>query len=270
MSKSELTDHAKIERVIPLAGVHNFRDYGGYRTSNGARLRSGILFRSAQHQDATPDDLDRIGAINLATVIDLRGASERAKYPCVRPGNFGAAVLFADGETGSQQTAPHIEAGRTVRSADDAMKTMAAGYADMPFRPVLIGSMRLYFEALATRDGPSLVHCLAGKDRTGIAVALLHHLLGVAADDIIADYLLTNIAGNIEARIAAGAIAVRKNHGPEISDKAIRTLMSAYPEWLDAMFTAIHKRHGTIQAYADAVLDVTPQLISQIEDRLLV
>lgn len=257
-------------RVIALSGVHNFRDYGGYSGTNGAKLRTGTMFRSAQHQDATADDLVRIGAINLTTVIDLRGASERANFPCARSVNFGAAVLFADGETTTQRAAPHIEAARNVRTAEDAMRAMLAGYADMPFRPVLVGSMRLYFEALAMRDGPSLVHCLAGKDRTGIAVALLQHLLGVDADDIMADYLLTNMAGNTEGRIAAGGKLVRKNHGPDISDEAVRTLMTAHPAWLDSMFAAIRERHGSIYDYADVVLGVTPDRLARIEDRLLV
>lgn len=257
-------------RVIALTGVHNFRDYGGYAGTNGTRLRTGSLFRSAQHQDATSDDLVRIGAIKLNTVIDLRGASERLKYPCARPDNFGAAVLFADGETTTQLAAPHIEAARNVRTSDDAMNAMIAGYRDMPFRPVLVWSMRLYFEALATRNGPSLVHCLAGKDRTGIAVALLHRLLGVDQDDIMADYLLTNVAGNIEGRIAAGARLVRKSHGSDISDEAVRTLMTAHPAWLDAMFAAIRERHGSVRDYADVVLGVSPERLAQIEDRLLV
>lgn len=258
------------DRVIALTGVHNFRDYGGYASTNGARLRTGTLFRSAQHQDATADDLTRIDAIKLNTVIDLRGASERERYPCARPDNFSAAVLFADGETATQLAAPHIEAARNVRTTDDAMNAMIAGYRDMPFRPVLVGSTQLYFEALAIREGPSLVHCLAGKDRTGIAVALLHHLLGVNEDDIMADYLLTNVAGNIEGRIAAGARLVRKSHGPDISDDAVRTLMTAHPAWLDAMFAAIRERHGSVRDYADVVLGVSQERLAQIEDRLLV
>lgn len=140
----------------------------------------------------------------------------------------------------------------------------------MPFRAVLVGSMRLYFDALATRDGPSLVHCLAGKDRTGIAVALLHHLLGVNDDDVMADYLLTNVAGNVEGRIAAGARLVRKNHGPDISDEAVRTLMTAHPAWLEAMFASIRDRHGSIRDYADVVLGVSPERMAALEDRLLV
>lgn len=259
-----------IERVIPLDAVHNFRDYGGYKAGDGRRLRSGILYRSAQHKDATPADLERISELQLSVVIDLRGASERDQHPCARPADFKADVLFSDGETVTQMAAPHIEAARNVKTAEDAMQAMVLGYRDMPFRPVLVASLRLYFEALATRDGPSLVHCLAGKDRTGIAVAMLHDLLGVDADDIMADYLMTNVAGNIEARIAAGATVVRNNFGPQISDEAVRTLMTAHPSWLEAMFDTVRERHGSVRDYAEHMLGVTPEQLSRIENRLLV
>ncbi|WP_239016532.1 tyrosine-protein phosphatase [Sphingorhabdus pulchriflava] len=259
-----------IERVIQLDAVHNFRDYGGYQTGGGSRLRSGILYRSAQHKEATPDDLERISALKLSTIVDLRGASERQQHPCARPADFTAEVLFSDGETVTQMAAPHIEAARHVETAEDAMQAMLSGYRDMPFRPVLVESLRLYFEALATRNGPSLVHCLAGKDRTGIAVAMLHNLLGVHADDIMADYLLTNVAGNIEARIAAGATVVRNNFGPQISDEAVRTLMTAHPSWLEAMFAEVNERHGSLRNYTEHMLGVTPELLSRIEQQLLV
>ena len=75
------------ERVIAFDGIHNFRDYGGYAVSGGGRVVAGKLYRSAQHFDATPDDLHRVGALGLGTVIDLRGGRERANAPCPRPLN---------------------------------------------------------------------------------------------------------------------------------------------------------------------------------------
>lgn len=259
-----------VDRIISLDAVHNFRDYGGYRSANGRTLRTGMLYRSAQHAEATPGDLDLISALHLSTIVDLRGSSERTKFPCARPTDFTATVLFSEEESGSTVAAPHIEVAKDVVSAADAMQRMLAGYSDMPFRPVLVESMKLYFSALATRDGASLVHCLAGKDRTGIAVALLHELLGVAADDIMEDYLLTNVAGNIEARIAAGASVVRDAFGSQISDAGIRTLMTVHPSWLMAAFKAIHDSHGSVHKYAEQVLGVTPLWLAQMESKLLI
>jgi protein-tyrosine phosphatase len=254
-------------RILHFTGIHNFRDYGGYSARDGARVRTGLLYRSSQHRDATAADLAAIDALQLSTVIDLRGDSERTLYPCPRPTAFGAEVRFADGETAGH--APHIEADRDVQTVDDATRAMTLLYRHMPFRPNLVEVFRLYFDALAHRDGPNLIHCLAGKDRTGIAVALLHDMLGVHPDDMMADYLLTNVAGNMEARIAAGADVVRQNFGPTMDDAAVRTLMSVDAAYLDAAFDAIIDAHGSLAAYRRDMLGVGLDVETRIIERLL-
>lgn len=258
------------DRVIALHGIHNFRDYGGYAARNGAKLKPGLLWRSGQHVDATPADLERVAALGLTTVIDLRGNSERASYPCLRHREFAAEVLFADGETAGGGHAPHVEAAREVKTEAEAHAAMVRLYGSMPFRPNLIAIFRLYFEALAERDGASLLHCLAGKDRTGLAAGLLHRLLGVHPDDLMADYVLTNRAGNIERRIAAGARTVRSNFGWSMEEEAVRTLMSVHPEYLETAFAAIHDAHGDIESYAGDALGVTPERLAAIEAKLLI
>jgi protein tyrosine/serine phosphatase len=258
------------DRVIALHGVHNFRDYGGYKTHDGTKMRYGLLWRSGQHVDATDDDLTTIDQIGLRTVIDLRGDSERARFPCRRNDNFSAKVLFVSAETASEgNDAPHIEAARQVHSAEQAHMRMVELYRLMPFRPNLTRVFRLYFDALAQDNGPSLLHCLAGKDRTGLAAAFLHSLLGVHHDDIMADYMLTNVAGNIERRIAAGALTVRSNFGPQMSDEAVRTLMSVHPAYLNASFSEIAEKHGSVAAYAQAQLDVAPEKLARIKENLI-
>lgn len=257
-----------IDRVLILDGIHNFRDYGGYR-ARGGTIRTGLLYRSGQHGGATPADLAEVSRLGVATVIDLRGDSERAEMPCLRAPDFSGAVLFAPGETAGQELAPHEEAGRGVRDAASAHAAMTALYANMPFRAVLVGSLRLYFGALATRDGPSLLHCLAGKDRTGLAVALLHGLLGVHADDIMADYLLTNAAGNQERRIASAAESIRARYDPLMSDDAIRTLMGVDTVYLETALAAIRAHHGDVTRYAEAVLGVDATHLAAIESRLI-
>ncbi len=254
-------------RILGLAGVHNFRDYGGYATRHGGRVRSGVLFRSGQHRDATSADLDRIRTLRLATIIDLRGDGERGLYPCRRHPTCSAAVVFAPGETAGH--APHIEAARDVRTKADADTAMIALYRSMPFRPVLVATMRLYLRALAEGYGPSLIHCLAGKDRTGLAVALLHHALGVGRDDIYADYELTNQAGNAEARIAAGADHVRAGFGPAMEDAALRALMGVDAAYLDAGFAEIVARHGDVDEYLRDVLEVDAGMRERLNSKLM-
>lgn len=257
------------ERVVPMEGIHNFRDYGGYRGRSGI-LRCGTLWRSGQHSEATAADLDKVHALGIRTVFDLRGDSERALNPCLRHEEFDGTVLFEPGETaGSKGEAAHEEAAREVRTAADAHAAMIRLYQAMPWRPVLVGTYRLTFDALAEREGASLLHCLAGKDRTGLGAALVHHLLGVHPDEAMTDYLLTNTAGDAEARVAAGIRHVRAGFGPAMDDAAVRTLMSVHPAFLDTALDAIRARHGSITVYADEVLGVGAEMLARIESRLV-
>src|SRR3546814_16552012 len=113
-------------------------------------------------------------------------------------------------------------------------------YAGMPYRPALVATLRLYLAALAEYDTPSLVHCVAGKDRTGFAVAIVHRLLGVHEDDLMHDYLLTNTAGRIDERIAQGAAHIRDRYGAENGDAAIRALRSGNPAYPDTAPATVH------------------------------
>ena len=241
------------ERVIKLDGVHNFRDYGGYASSHGGRVKPRVLWRSAQHSEASDADLGVIDGLGLTSVIDLRGDSERAANPCRRGPGFAAQVFFQEGETAG--LAPHIEAAASALDAQSAHQALLGYYRQMPHRDNLLPMLRCYFLALGRGEGPSLVHCVAGKDRTGFAAAMLHHVLGVHRDDIIADYLLTNQAGNIEARIEAGARHIRGRYG-NVDDATVRVLMGVHGEFLAASLDAVEQRHGTIDAYLAEVLGV--------------
>ena len=240
-------------RVLKLDGVHNFRDYGGYAGAGGAPVKTGLLWRSAQHGDATGADLSAIDALGIATVIDLRGPSEREAKPCRRHPDFAAQVFAHPEETAG--LALHTEAADGVITAAEARAAMLRLYEGIPFRENLVPMLRCYFEVLLRAEGPSLIHCVAGKDRTGFAVALAQHVLGVAHDDIVADYVLTNQAGNIEARIAAGATQIRARHGA-ISDATIRTLMGVEADYLTTAFERASARHGSIEAYLADVIGI--------------
>lgn len=236
------------DRVLPLEGVHNFRDAGGYVLSGGGRMKRAAVWRSGQHHGASDADLARIADLALASVFDLRSSKERDAHPCRRPQPFAAQVfLAADPQV---RLAPHVAAAQGVRQRTPATmrESLMRIYGTIAFRPELQAMVRDWFDRLAQGDGPSLVNCMAGKDRTGIAVAMLHAALGVHRDDIMDDYLLTNTAGDVEARIAAGAETIRVVSGP-MDEDVVRVLMGVEPEYLDAAWAAVGERHGSVDAY---------------------
>ena len=242
-------------RVLKLDGVNNFRDYGGYAGAGGARVKTGLLWRSAQHGEASGADLEAIHGLNFAHVIDLRGPSEREAKPCLRHADFAAQIWTYPEETAG--LALHTEAADGVITAAEARAAMIRLYEGIAFRGNLVPMLRLYLELLARAEGPSLVHCVAGKDRTGFAVALLQRILGVHPDDVLADYLLTNSANQLEQRIAANAFKDLPRYAA-LGPDAVRALWGVEAEYLDTAFTAVGARYGTLDAYLSEVVQIEP------------
>lgn len=242
-----------IPRILNLDGVNNFRDYGGYSVAGGGRVKSGLLWRSAQHGDASGPDLDAINRLGITHVIDLRGPSEREAKPCLRHDDFAANVWTYPEETAG--LALHTEAANGVLTADDARAAMLRLYEGIAFRGNLVPMLKLYLELLRRDEGPSLVHCVAGKDRTGFAVAVLQRILGVHLDDVMADYLLTNTASNLDERVASGAFKDMPRYAA-FDAEAIRALWGVEAAYLQATLDSIEARYSSFDAYLADVLEI--------------
>ncbi len=156
------------EPFLKTRGIHNFRDYGGWRTRGGGQVRTGLLFRSGHHVEATDDDLAAIAPLGIHTVIDLRGESERAANPCRRVEGFDGQVLFYEGETTSSP--PHMDIGPDTSAADFARERMLAVYTRREF--------------LRTNDSPTF-DVLARQSLPGIEARLGRKLDEGAAKDLL-------------------------------------------------------------------------------------
>jgi protein tyrosine/serine phosphatase len=244
-------------RIVPTTGIHNFRDCGGYPVIGGGHLACGTLYRSGEHAHATDRDLALVSQLGLSAIFDLRGTAERQKAPCRRPEGFSAPVYFADGET-TLAAAPHLDAAASAFDAETARRNMCERYASVPFRSLLVDIYRQYFRFLAQSTGPTLIYCTAGKDRTGVLVALFHSALGIHRDDIFNDYMLTNTAGDAQARVDALKADLQRRFGALLSDEAVRVVTSVEPLFLEAAFEAIIARHGSVESYLEDVLFVPP------------
>ena len=151
--------------------------------------------------------------------------------------------------------APHLEAAQGNVDAASAHQAMVDLYGALPDRAGVNWVLKRYFDALSKGEGASLVHCAAGKDRTGIAVDLLHHILGVHPDDAMEDYLLTNDSPRNEERIAHGMSLMGDKYGG-IDEATVRVLMGVDAEFLEAARKSVKERFGNKDAYLDEVLDV--------------
>ena len=248
-------------------GIHNLRDFGGYSAADGSRIREGVLLRSGQHRDASESDLELVRALDIRTVIDLRGESERERFPCRRHDTFDAQVIAYDGETSNSP--PHEGGGgKITMTPEKAYERMIAVYTRMPVNPAMIEMFSRYFEALETRDGASLIHCFAGKDRTGIAAALLMHTLGAHHDDIVAEFLKTNDAPDPSILERQSLPRMEAVYGT-IPPDALRNLMGVREEYIATYWSEVTRDHGSVDNYLAQRLGVDERRKARLRDRLL-
>jgi protein-tyrosine phosphatase len=248
--------------------IDNFRDFGGYATPDGRRVRRGRLYRSAHHGRATDADLAALAHLGLSAIVDLRRPEERLREPGRRWAPFGAAVIENDlSEHPIDAYDDFLQTGDLTVESNRAY--LVEYYRHAPLKARHIDLYARYFRALGEGDGAVLIHCAAGKDRTGVLAALTHHLLGVDYADSLADYLLTNDAARIERRLPLFAQYVEEKTGRRPSDDFLRATMGVEGLFLDTAFAAIRESHGSVDAYLEEVLGVDAALKARIADRLL-
>jgi protein-tyrosine phosphatase len=257
---------ADIEMFLPTEGIHNFRDYGGWLTDDGKQVRRGLLYRSGQHVGATDNDLRLIAALNIQTVIDLRGASERERNPCRRVEGFAGEVVFYDGETSSSP--PHMDVAPDVATAIFARERMLGVYGRMPQNPGAQHMLARYLRVLAERDGASLVHCFAGKDRTGIAATLLLHVLGVSERDQMTEFLRTNAAPTYAVLYAQSVPGIEAKLGRKLDKAGARALLEVHEDYLHRFREAVTAMDGSLDAWLAARLGVDDTLRERLRERL--
>lgn len=254
------------DRIHRFDALDNFRDYGDYAAGD-RRIGRGRLFRSAHQARATDADLARLDALGIGTVVDLRRPGERRDQPSRRPPGWTGQVLASDlGEDGE---APHITFLKTSDLTIDAGRRFMTGvYRELPFEPAHLDLFARYFRALGEAEGAVLIHCAAGKDRTGTLAALTHSLLGVHPDDMIADYLLTNTAVDLERLAPKVARQLQAMSGREASHDAVVAFLGVEPVYLETALAEIQARHGSVDGYLEQALGVDARLRDRIGERL--
>ena len=251
-------------RLVAIDGAHNFRDIGGYRNRDGKMTAWGRVFRSGTLADIAPDGLSIMQSLGLATVCDLRSTGEREAAPSRFPENHGYNVLARDHlESSVNLKTMLVESGLT---APEAREIVAEFYRKLPEEQG--DSYRVLFKALAQGEWPLLFHCAAGKDRTGVAAALLLDVLGIDRQTVIEDYVLTDLFRDDAWRIFRSKRSDHPFLG--LDDDVFAQMLRADPYYLIAMFGALEKQYGSASGYVIDYLGLSAEQLGAIRDHLLV
>jgi protein-tyrosine phosphatase len=219
-------------RHLDLQGASNFRDLGGYRTGDGRLVRWRQLFRSNHLGHLTETDVAIVRGLGVRSAFDFRGTEERAAAVC------GLEEI----EVHSLPIEPTVVAALRARlaegslSASVALEIMRESYRDYVRHNT--HRFRALFAHLLDDSAPLVIHCTAGKDRTGFACALVLHALGVPDDVIAEDYLLTN---RFYRRDPASA--------NDLPDDVRQAIGSVEASFLAAAHDAVRTDYGDLESY---------------------
>lgn len=231
----------------------NLRDFGGYRMASGAVLKRGRLFRSGQLETADDRFTGVLARLGISTVIDLRAGPERLASGGPAFAGFTGAVQAA---TADDEPVPHdLSHFLGAASPAEVVARMGLIYRMLPSSVRFRQSMGNFVRAVFRDEGATLIHCFAGKDRTGLAVALLHIAMGVHRDDVFHDYLLTNKMGAARVETALGwLLASREFTAP---DWLLREIMAVRAEYLEAGLEEIAATGASAATYLASAAGMT-------------
>jgi protein tyrosine/serine phosphatase len=243
-------------RELTIDGAYNVRDLGGLPAAAGGIVRRGQVYRSGDLARLTAAGADQLRGLGVTTIIDLRTIAE-----VERRGRFA----FED-HGFAYRHRPLLDLSATEPEAQ--LADLPADVLDQLYRHLAqqgAANLALVLAWLAedpTR--PALVHCVAGKDRTGLVAAVVLGLLGVTDEDIAADYALS----------AAALVALRRRAEEQDGDVAAwmsrvpAQLLEARPESMLDLLAWLRERHGSIEGYVESI-GVSEATVDALRLRLL-
>ena len=240
-------------RHLNLSGASNFRDLGGYATSDGRTVRWRQIFRSNHLGHLTDEDAVVLRDLGVRSAFDFRGRQERTAALCAMP---EIAVHSLPVEPTVVAALRAIAASGTPLSTDHAVEVMCDSYRSYVQKNTR--HFRTLFADLLEDRAPLVIHCTAGKDRTGFACALILHTLGVPEDVISEDYLLTNHFYRRDP-----------NHSTDLPDEVRQVLGSVQAAFLAAAFQAIDTDYGDLESYIRDGLGIGQAERAHLEARYL-
>lgn len=265
---SETGEKVKVaSRVLPLEGGRNFRDMGGYKTTDGKTVKWGKIFRSGTMVGLTSGDYSYLSDLGIKVVCDFRSNEERAEEPTTWQAGDIDYVSFDYGRSKMMQ--------KFMKNFEDPSKLtgefMAQSFAD-GYRSMVYDhkeKFKTVFARLIGGQAPLAFNCSAGKDRTGLGAALILTALGVEKETIIQDYALSE---QVVDFMAAYKLKddLSEEEKKKMEESPFAAMMKLPPEVLKpifgtnrrniiAAFDTLEKNHGSVMNYIRDELEVTDE-----------
>jgi protein-tyrosine phosphatase len=254
-------------RRLPLEGAKNFRDLGGYRTSDGHYVRWGLVYRSNHLVNLTAKDSEYLSRLGIRLVCDVRSEGERARAPDHWTGTAPEFLMVPVGSNLITTPTPD-DLKRRVAAINSETKGSNRGY---DYAIEYAGQYAKILRRIAAGDLPAVEHCTSGKDRTGVFSAILLTALGVPRGIVVQDYLLSNQYLLAPEAIGSTTADLQRAFGlaesPDIS--TVTAIMTARPETLEATLDRITKTYGSFDNYLRDALKLSDSELAMLRQRLL-
>jgi len=254
-------------RRLPLEGANNFRDLGGYRTSDGHYVRWGLVYRSGYLVNLTAKDSEYLNTLGIRLVCDVRADRERMRAPDHWVGNAPKLVSVPIGPS-RDGTLSASDLKKRVAAINAQTKESIRGY---DFAITDAAEYGKILNRIAAGDLPAVTHCSSGKDRTGVFSAILLTALGVPRETVIQDYLLTTRYTLAPDSIEKTTLDLQKIFDlPERPDTdTVQSIMTTRPEMLEATFDSITTTYGSFANYLREGLKISDSDLATLRQRLL-
>lgn len=255
------------DRHLKLPGTINLRDMGGYTTEDGGRLRTDQLFRSGHLAYVEPDARAAIAELGISLVCDFRIDEERDEHPNRYAAGHDPIIkhfpVWPVGTPGVDNTVARLLRGEV--DPQTALADQCSGYQE--FVREQSDQFAGPFAALVDHaPSPMMMHCSAGKDRTGIAAALLLTCLGVSRADVVSDYLLSREGHGARDQTQYYIDLYWEAHcsshdtAPAYTKDDVHALFSSQPEKINAAFDEMENVSGSVDGYIRDTLGVTDEM----------
>jgi protein-tyrosine phosphatase len=253
-------------RIVELEGATNFRDLGGYLTKDGRRIKRGLIFRAGMLSRLTESDLQIIENLGIKLVCDLRTLEETQAYPNRLPQSTPPQYIHLPLDTNDRSL-------KRLRALLFQHHLMGDVVNDVYTRVMVDNNAEVIGQALNhladVGNLPAIIHCTAGKDRTGITAALLLLALGVPDETVCADYSLTNLYYDDIAQVTVELIKRLPRILRRVKLDHIQPLLTADPAVMQTTINHIRAMYGSVEAYLRDKAGVDADIIARLRANLL-